>query len=230
MKPVGLLLCAVVIAIALPGTPAISQGAPPAAIAFTQAQQLARTVLPDGEILGIRLLRFSKAYATELKTGPRFVALEKQYPGISDVFAVVARDEALQAYRRAIALLQEDAAKIYAANFTDVELAKLISFFRTPTGAAMITMSAASGGDSASDFEADRRAKAIAFLQKGDAQMKRDLTPFIQSGLQPKARAIAPQISALSARRFDDVSIFLEAALPARIDAVIARAKKAPKP
>jgi Uncharacterized protein conserved in bacteria (DUF2059) len=229
MMPKGLLACALAMALALPVAPAVSQAPVSTAVAPTKAQELARTVLPGGEIIGIRVLRFSKAYALELKTVPRFTALEKQYPGISDTIAVVARDEARQAYERAIGLLQDDVAKIYAANFTNAELDKLITFFRTPTGAAMITMSASSNGDSASDFEADRRANAIKFLQTVDDQMKRDLTFFVESGLQPKAQAIAPQISALSERRFDDASNFLEAALPSRIDAVIARAKKAPQ-
>jgi Uncharacterized protein conserved in bacteria (DUF2059) len=210
--------------IALADVPVVAPAAP------TKGQQLARIVLPVGEHLGIRVLRFSKVYAVELKEDARFVALEKTYPGISESFAVAAREEATNAYERSIALLQDDVAKIYAANFSDAELDKLTAFFQTPTGAAMITLSAASGGDTASEFEADRRAKALAFVQNIDEQGKRDLTLFIQSGLQPKARALAPEISALTARRFDDASNFLEAALPARIDAVIARAKGTAKP
>ncbi len=195
------------------------------AVAATKAQQLARIVLPSGEYLAIRVPRFSEAFAVELKEDEEYAALEKTYPGISETFAVVARAEATKAYGRAITLLQDDVAKIYATNFSDAELDKLITFFRTPTGSAMITLSVASGGDSATAFEADRRAKALAFVQNIDEQGKADLTLFMQSGLQPKARALAPEISALSARRFDDVSTFLEESLPARIDEVIARAK-----
>jgi hypothetical protein len=205
---------------------------PSAAVAteVTKAQRLAQIVLPQGEHLAVRVQRFSKAYAIELKEEERYVALEKTYPGISEIFAVVARHEAAKAYEKAIGLLQTDVAAIYAKSLSDAELDKMIAFFRSPTGAAMITLSIASSGDTATEFEADRRAKAMAFIQNIDEQGKRDLTMFIESGLQPKARALAPEISALSTRRFDDVSTFLEAALPARIDEVIARAKKAPKP
>lgn len=228
--PIRLALVAVGLALAPISGVALADVPATTAVTPTKAQQLARIVLPVGEHLGIRVQRFSTAYAIELKVEERYVALEKAYPGISESFAVVAREEATKAYERSIALLQDDVAKIYAANFSDAELDQLTAFFRTPTGAAMITLSAASGGDTASEFEADRRARALAFVENIDEQGKRDLTLFMQSGLQPKARALAPEISALSARRFDDASNFLEAALPARIDAVIARAKGTAKP
>jgi NADH dehydrogenase/NADH:ubiquinone oxidoreductase subunit G len=197
---------------------------------LSRAQQLATTVLPLNEMLAVRVARFAAAYDLQLKDEARFIALEKQYPGISQAIAVVAREEATKAYREATELLQRDVAKIYGARFTDDELGKLLSFFSSQTGQAMITMSIASSGETASDFLADRRRKALAFLQNIDAQGKADLAAFMESGLQAKARAVGPEVSALSARRFADVDTIFKAALPARIDAVIARAKRTRKP
>ncbi len=178
----------------------------------------------------MRVPRFEAAYAEEMKDDAELVALEKTHPGINKAVAAAARDEAAKAYGAAIDLLQADVAKIYRDKFTATELATLIAFFSSPTGQAMVAMSAGSSGNSASEFEADRRAKAIVYLQNLSDVAKADLTKLIDSGLLPKVRAINPEVSALSTRRFDDVSKIVEAALPKRIEVVIAAFPKKSQP
>jgi hypothetical protein len=187
----------------------------------TNAQTLANLVLPREQFLTIRVPRFDAAYAVEIEGDARLVALEKTYPGITKAVQAAAHDEAEKGYGAALTLLQNDVAKLYASKFTAPELGTLIRFFSSETGQAMIIMSAASSGDTASEFETNRRAKAMASIQNPTEAAKRDLTMLMQSGLLPKVRAINPEISALSTRRFDDVSTIVEAALPARVEATI---------
>jgi Uncharacterized protein conserved in bacteria (DUF2059) len=187
----------------------------------TNAQTLANIVLPREQFLAIRVPRFDAAYAEELKEDQRLQALEKTNPGIIEAVKAAAHDEAEKGYGQALTLLQVDVAKLYASKFTAEELGKLITFFSSETGQAMIIMSAASSGDTATEFETNRRAKALAFIQNPSDSAKRDLTMLMQSGLLPKVRAINPEISALSTRRFDDVSNIVEAALPARVEETI---------
>ena len=129
----------------------------------------------------------------------------------------------------ALTLLQNDVAKLYASKFNDAELAQLITFFSSDTGQAIIIMSATSSGDTATEFETSRRAKAVAMLQTLSDANKRDLTVLMKSGLLPKVRAINPDIAALSARRFSDVSTIIATALPARVEATIETYKSTPK-
>lgn len=206
-------------------------GAPTIApAAHDNAVRLATVVLPRAETVAVRVPRFEAIFAEDLKDDARMVALEKTHPGITKAVAAAARDEAAKAYGTAIDLLQADVAKLYRDKFTAPEQATLIAFFSSPTGQAMVAMSAGSSGDTASAFETDRRAKAIAYLQNLDDGAKADLTKLIDSGLLPKVRAINPEISALSTRRFDDVSKIIDAALLKRIDATIAAFKKIPQP
>jgi hypothetical protein len=187
----------------------------------TNAQTLAGIVLPREQFLAIRVPRFDAAYAEELKEDAEIIALEKTHPGITKAVAAAASDEALKGYGAALTLLQTDVAKLYASKFTAPELATLITFFSSETGQAMIIMSAGASGDTASEFETNRRARAMALIQNPSDATKRDLTMLMQSGLLPKIRAINPEIAALSERRFDDVSDIVTAALPARIEATI---------
>lgn len=214
------------------GNPAVSFGyaTETAVPQRDMATRLAETVLPSSAILAVRIPRFSAAYAEELKDDARIAGLEKTYPGITEIISVVARAEAVKAYRQALDLLQRDAAQIYRDAFAPAELQTLKGFFDGPTGQAMIAMSAESSGPSPTSFEADRRAKAIAYLQNIDDAGKRDLKSLIDSGLLPKVRAINPKIAALSSERFDDAAKFIDAALPARIEEVVARATGKPKP
>jgi hypothetical protein len=196
----------------------------------TNAQTLAKLVLPREQFLAIRVPRFDAAYAVEIADDARLNALEKTNPGIIKAVKAAAHDEAGKGYGAAVDLLRADVAKIYAAKFTAPELGTLIRFFSSETGQAMITMSAGSSGDTASEFEANRRAKAVALFQNPTEAAKRDLTALMQSGLLPKVRAINPEISALSTRRFEDVSKIVEAALPARVEATIKSYQAKPKP
>ena len=66
-------------------------------------------------------------------------------------------------------------------------------------------------------------------LRNPSDAMKRDLTALMESGLLPKIRAINPDIAALSARRFDDVSNIIIGALPARVEATTESYKSKPK-
>ncbi len=187
----------------------------------TNAQTLANLVLPREQFLAIRVPRFDAAYAVEIADDARLLALEEAHPGIIKAVKAAAHDEAQKGYGAALTLLQVDVAKLYASKFSAPELATLIRFFSSETGQAMIIMSAASSGDTATEFETNRRAKAMAMIQNPSDATKRDLTALMQSGLLPKVRAINPEISALSERRFDDVSNIVEAALPARVEATI---------
>jgi hypothetical protein len=196
----------------------------------TNAQTLANIVLPREQFLAIRVPRFDAAYAVEIADDARLNALEKTSPGIITVVKAAAHEEAQKGYGAALTLLQNDVAKLYASKFTAPELGTLIRFFSSETGQAMITMSASSSGDTASEFEANRRAKAVALFQNPTDAAKRDLTALMQSGLLPKVRAINPDIAALSMRRFDDVANIVAAALPARIEATIKSYQAKPKP
>lgn len=202
-----------------------AQIAPAPAAAQNNAQRLATVVLPREQFLAIRVPRFDAAYAVEIFDDARLIALEKTHPGITKAVTAAAHDEAQKGYGAALTLLQNDVAKLYASKFTAPELSTLITFFSSETGQAMIVMSAGSSGDTASEFETNRRAKAVAFMQNPTDAAKRDLTMLMQSGLLPKIRAINPEIAALSTRRFDDVSTIVEAALPARVEATIAAFK-----
>ncbi len=195
----------------------------------TNAQTLANIVLPHDQFLAIRVPRFDAAYAEELEEDARLIALQKTNPGITNAIKAAAHHEAEKSYGAALTLLQNDVARLYASKFTALELGTLITFFRSETGQAMIIMSAGASGDTASEFEASRRAKAIAMIQNPSDTTKRDLTTLMQSGLLPKVRAINPEISALSERRFDDVRNIVEAALPARVEATIKAFTEKPK-
>ena len=201
----------------------------PVATVQSSAERLAAIVLPREQFLAIRVPRFDAAYAEEMKGDDELIALEKTYPGISKAVTVAAHEEAEKAYGAALTLLQNDVAKLYASKFSDPDLGQLITFFSSETGQAMIIMSAASSGDTATEFETSRRAKAMDMLRNPSDAMKRDLTALMESGLLPKVRAINPDIAALSARRFDDVSNIILAALPARVEATIEAYKLKPK-
>ena len=164
-----------------------------------------------------------------MKEDDELIALEKTDPGISKAVAAAAHEEAEKAFGAALPLLQNDVAKLYAGKFNDAELSQLITFFSSETGQAIIIMSATSSGDTVTEFEASRRAKAAAMLQSLSETNKRDLTVLMESGLLPKVRAINPDIAALSAQRFDDVSKIIVAALPARVEATIETYKSKPK-
>jgi hypothetical protein len=223
-RRVAFVLCALL------GAPvAHAQVAPVSAVVQSNAQRLAAIVLPRDQFLAIRVPRFDAAYAVEVVDDARLIALEKTHTGITKAVKAAAHSEAEKGYGAALALLQTDVAKLYASKFTAPELAKLISFFSSETGQAMIVMSAGSSGDTASEFETSRRAKAMAMIQNPSPATKRDMTMLMQSGLLPKIRAINPEIAALSARRFDDVSNIIEAALPARVEATIKAFTAKPK-
>ena len=194
----------------------------------SSAERLAAIVLPREQVLAIRVPRFDAAYAEEMKDDDELIALEKTHPGISKAVTAAAHEEAEKAYGAALTLLQNDVAKLYASKFNDAELTTLIAFFSSETGQAMIIMSAASSGDTATEFETSRRAKAMDMLRNPSDAMKRDLTALMESGLFPKVRAINPDIAALSARRFDDVSKIILASLPARVEATIEAYKSKP--
>lgn len=202
-------------------TSAVADTAAVAVADQSPAERLADLVLPREQFLAIRVPRFDAAYAVEIFDDERLIALEKINPGIINAVKAAAHDEALKGYGAALTLLQTDVAKLYASKFTAPELATLINFFSSETGQAMIIMSAGASGDTASEFETNRRAKAIAMIQNPSDATKRDLTMLMQSGLLPKVRAINPEISALSERRFGDVSDIIEAALLARVEATI---------
>lgn len=214
-KRLALALCTVLCA------PAAADTTTVAVAAQSPAEQLATLVLPREQFLAIRVPRFDAAYAIDIVDDTRLIALEETHPGVMDAVKTAAHDEALKGYGAALTLLQTDVAKLYASKFTAPELATLITFFSSETGQAMIIMSAGSSGDTASEFETNRRAKAIAMIQNASDATKRDLTMLMDSGLLPKVRAINPEVSALSTRRFDDVSTIIEAALPARVEATI---------
>lgn len=224
-RRVAFVLCALLVA-----PVAAAQVAPLSAVVQNNAQRLAALVLPREQFLTIRVPRFDAAYAVEVADDARLSALEKTHPGITKAVKAAAHEEAEKGYGSALTLLQTDVAKLYASKFTAPELAKLIGFFSSETGQAMIVMSAGSSGDTASEFETNRRAKAMALIQSPSRATKRDLTMLMQSGLLPKIRAINPEIAALSARRFDDVNTIVEAALPARVEATIKAFTAKPKP
>ena len=200
----------------------------PVSVVQSSAERLAAIVLPREQFLAIRVPRFDAAYAEEMKDDDELIALEKTHPGITKAVAAAAHEEAEKGYGAALTLLQNDVAKLYASKFNDAELGTLITFFSSETGQAMIIMSAASSGDTATEFETSRRAKAMDMLRNPNDAMKRDLTALMESGLLPKVRAINPDIAALSARRFDDVSKIILASLPARVEATIEAYKSKP--
>ncbi len=210
-----------ILSVALLVPMAQAQVAPAPVAAQALAAQLAGIILPREPFLAIRVPRFDAAYAKELKDDAEILALEKMHPGITKAVAAAGSDEARKGYGAALTLLQTDVAKLYASKFSTPELATLITFFSSQTGQAMIVVSAASSGDTASEFETNRRAKATALIQNPSDATKRDLTMLMKSGLLPKIRTINPEIAALSARRFDDVSTIVKAALPARVKATI---------
>ena len=187
-----------------------------------RAAELARAVLPKDKAIAVRIPRFDKAFAERLAADKRILALEPRHPGLAKAVAATAHDEAVKAYDAAVGRLQAEAAQLYRTRFAPAELAQIATFFASPTGRAMVDLSMASAGDTAAEFEADRRQRLMALLKDPDEQTKADLTRLIQSGLLPKIQAINPEISALSTRRFDDAADLVDAALPARIDATIA--------
>ena len=218
-----------VLACLLMATGVVASATTPVTVAENSGQRLAAIVLPREDFLAIRVPRFDAAYAEEMKEDDELIALEKTHPGISKAVTAAAHEEAEKAYGAALTLLQNDVAKLYASKFNDAELAQLITFFSSETGQAIIIMSATSSGDTATEFEASRRAKAVAMLQSLSETNKRDLAALMESGLLPKVRAINPEIAALSARRFDDVSNIIIGALPARVEATIEAYKSKPK-
>jgi hypothetical protein len=148
-------------------------------------------------------------------------AVEAAHPGVKRAVVQAAREEAATAYARTADLLRADVAQLYRSRFTAAEIAMLARFFATPTGKALVTLSAESAGDTASAMEADRRRRVTAMLQQPSDQARADLTALMETGLLPKMQAVKPEVSALSARRFDDVDRLILAALPARIAATI---------
>jgi hypothetical protein len=194
------------------------------------SQKLANMVLPRDALVAARLPEFEALSAEEHRADPKMIALEKSQPGIIDAVIAASRDEAAKSCDKAIDLLRTDVAKLYAQKFKPEELQTLVTFFSTPVGQAMIMMSAQTSGITPSALEAERRKKLIAALQNPDEQAKADLTKLMESGLVPKIQAIAPEISALAARRFNDINDMLEAALPARIEQTIANYSKTAKP
>ena len=215
-------------ALILLATGAVASATTPVTVAENSGQRLAAIVLPREDFLAIRVPRFDAAYVEEMREDDELIALEKMHPGISKAVSAAAHEEAEKAYGAALTLLQNDVAKLYASKFNDAELSKLISFFTSETGQAMIIISAGSSGDTATEFETSRRAKAMDMLRNLSDANKRDLTTLMESGLLPKVRAINPEIAALSARRFDDVSKIILAALPARVEAAIEAYKSKP--
>jgi hypothetical protein len=186
------------------------------------ADSLAAIVLPRDATIAMRLPRFDTLFARRMKDDKRLSELESTHPGITSAVTVVARDEAAKSYGRAIDALQADTAALYRARFTERELHTLAGFFSSKTGQPLIKLSAGASGDTSTEFETDRRRKAIDMFGNPDAQTKADLNGLLESGLLPRMQALAPEISALSARRFDDVARTFDAALPSRIDAVVA--------
>jgi hypothetical protein len=204
--------------------------ASPVVYADNKADMLASIVLPKDDLIAARMPEFEEVHAAELRMDEELVQLEKSHPGIIDAATKVTRDEGLKSYSEAISLLQTDAAKLYASKLNSEELTVLIAFFSKPVGQAMIAISAQSSGISASALEKERREKLLAYIQNPDEQAKADLTTLLNSGLLPKIQSITLEISALSARRFNDVNTIFESRLPDRIEALIAEYTKKPKP
>lgn len=190
--------------------------------AHDKAENLAEMVLPRDKIIASRAPELQDAVAEQLGHDQRIAALEKTHPGITTAVIQAARDEVAKSYGTTVDLLRHDVAEIYRAQFTSLEIGKLIGFYATPTGQAMIAMSAETSGDTASATDTERKQKAAAMLQNPSPQIKADLIKLMQTGLLPKIHALNPQIAALSARRFDDIDKIAETALPQREDAAIA--------
>ena len=214
-----LVLLGLLLAIA-PAQAAPAAGTPAVALA-DGATALAAAVLPTETLIAARLPRFDAMFAEEIAADKELAALEKEHPGLKQAVTQAARDEARVAYARAADLLRADVAQLYRARFTPAEIAIISRFFSTPTGKALVALSAGSSGDTASQFEADRQRRLLATLQQPDDQAKADLGALAATGLLPKMQAVRPEVPAISARRFNDVDSILSAALPARIAATI---------
>jgi hypothetical protein len=203
-----------------PAQAAPAAGAP-AAATVDGASALAAAVLPTETLVAARLPRFEAMFAEEIAADGELAAIEKEHPGVKQAVTQAARDEARGAYARAADLLRADVAQLYRSRFTPAEIATISRFFNTPTGKALVALSAGSSGDTASQFEADRQRRLLATLQQPDDQAKADLGALAATGLLPKMQAVRPEVSAISARRFDDVDTILSTTLPARIAATI---------
>jgi len=194
--------------------------APTAAVA-DGATTLAAAVLPTETLVTARLPRFDAMFAEELSADKDMAALEKKHPGLREAVTRAAREEARIAYARSADLLRADVAQLYRARFTPAEIATMSRFFDSPTGKALVALSAGANGDTASQFEADRQRRLATQLQQPSDQTKSDLAALAATGLLPKMQAVRPEVSAISAKRFEDVDTILSAALPARISATI---------
>lgn len=193
----------------------------PSAARVDGASALAAAVLPTGTLVAARLPRFDAMFAEELAADAELAALEAKHPGLRQAVTLAAREEARVAYGRATELLQADVAQLYRSRFTPAEIGTMSRFFASPTGKALVALSAGSSGDTASQFEADRQRRLVTTMQQPSDQAKADLAALAASGLLPKMQAVRPDVSAISARRFADVDTILTAALPARIAATI---------
>ena len=180
-----------------------------------EALRLAEALLPTEQLLALRLPRFKASYAEELATDAEVAALEKRYPGVTKAIAAAAREEAAAGYRTAIGLLRDDAAKLYASRVNAADTAALVRFFSSNVGRMLVTLSAGSAGDTPTSFEADRRRKAIEALRNLGPEGQRELMALQTSGLADRMKALAPDVAALSARRFGDVDTLIRARLPA---------------
>jgi hypothetical protein len=188
-----------------------------AAQAHDTAARLAVLVLPRDRVVAVRVPRNEAVLMEELAEDSRFAELQRR-PALLAAARAAIREETTKAYQEAVALLQVDVARIYRARFTPAELETVIAFVASPTGQALVELSIAAEGETASGFEADRRRKIMALLSNPSPQAKADLTRFMQSGLMAKTRALAPEVSSLSERRFEDVETLMRARLPARLD------------
>ena len=211
--------------------------AAPAATAATReeavredALELARLLNPADLLMGLAGRSFDEAFDKGMAAEGSSETLEKEFPGLIAELRQAIREATLADLRADMPVLHRRYAKFFGASFTPDEIAELLAFYRSPTGAKIIRAKFASLDVSTlSDrFAVDQNAK----LSAGDVRdlnqgampgvwkdmSADDIKALMAFGLNPvakKLKAIAPQMAEIEADIANEPDRALDAAIEA---------------
>jgi hypothetical protein len=200
-----------------------AQPPPPASVATVVATPAAKALalelanLLDGEeVTRIQLDKaFNQSIPAAMRAAPEYQALERKYPGLIEFTLVRMRPSLNQYALSRMPALLEQVATIYGSHLTEAELRQVLAFYRSPTGAWVIT-TVANGSDTSAilqramqnpegqidggDLRAATTGAAMPALAAGMTPERiKDLLGFVATPAGRKLRAINAEVLAASA-------------------------------
>jgi hypothetical protein len=188
--------------------PAIIKASDPAAHAT--GERLAELLAPEDTIKA-QMAGVFQSIATNLRTDPAYLDLEKKHPGVIDAVAFAMSAELRRAALNRLPDLRHHLGAIYDGVLSETELSQALDFYRSPAGKWLIEQMQNQAKGSVAQLNRERLADPARDVTSADLETSADaaktklqatMTPeqreaisaFIYSPLGEKLRALKPSL------------------------------------